>query len=161
MKAIQRREFLKAAGLGAAGVVAVAATGSVVELIFSATDRRVRFAANAAVPRPPLPAYATYALKGEIDLRARTGFMTTDLFAGAPGATSTIAFPGLSRQITVNAVRIGDDGTIYISGNTHWATAPLPGENSRIEFALDRANRTAEASFFGHPIEMQLVELKN
>jgi hypothetical protein len=158
MKPIQRREFLKVAGLGTAGAVAVGATGSLVELIFSAGERRVRFTATAGLPRPPLPAYASYVVKGEIDLRARTGVVTSDLFAGAPGATSARAFPGLSRQVKVSAVRVAGDGTIYISGDVTTPSDLFPGEDSRIQFALDRAHRTAEASFFGHPVEMQLVE---
>jgi hypothetical protein len=158
MKSIQRREFLKVAGAGAAAVVGTAATGSVVELLFSGGERRLRFTATVGLPRPPLPAYASYVVKGDVDLRARTGILTSDLFAGAPGAMSGRAFPGLSRQIQLNAVREAGDGTIYVSGDVQAPFDALPGENSRIQLALIRANGTAEASFFGHPVEMQLVE---
>jgi hypothetical protein len=158
MKSIQRREFLKVAGAGTAAVVAAAAGGSVVELILSGGQRRIQFTATAGLPRQPLPAYASYVIKGEVDLRARTGVVTSDLFAGAPGATSSLIFPGMARTISVTSVREGGDGTIDISGAAETPSSLLPGEDSKVRIVLDRANRVAEASFFGRPVVMQLVE---
>ena len=158
MKPVERRQFLKMAGAGAAAVAVGAVTGSVVELIVAGSERRLRFTATAGLPRAPLPAYASYVLNGEIDLRARTGAITSNLFAGAPGATSALTFPGVSRRIGVTAIREGNDGTLFVSGVVDRSSDILPGEDSKVEFALVRANGTAEASFFGHPVEMQLVE---
>lgn len=158
MKPMERRQFLKMAGAGAAAVAAGAVTGSVVELIVAGSERRIRFTATAGLPRPPLPAYASYILDGEIDLRTRTGVISSILYAGPPGATSALTLPGMSRRIGVTAIREGNDGTLFVSGVVDRSSDILPGENSNVEFALVRANRTAEARFFGHPVEMHLVE---
>jgi hypothetical protein len=154
---MERRQFLKVAGAGAAAVVAAAALPPVVELILSGNERRLRFTATAGVPRAPLPVYATYVLKGEIDLDRRTGAITSDLLAGSSGSSSALSIPGLSRAISVSAVR-EDQGIIEVTGVTDGQPHLLAGEDANIRLILDRPHGVAEASFFGHPLTMQLVE---
>lgn len=157
MKPMERRQFLKVAGAGAAAVVAAAAIPPVVELILSNGERRLRFRATAGVPRAPLPAYATYVLTGEIDLDRRKGAITSDLLAGSSASAGALSIPGLSRTISVTAVR-EDRGIIEVTGMTEGRPQLLPGEDAKIRLILDRPHGVAEASFFGHPLTMQLVE---
>jgi len=153
MKTMDRRDFLKMAGAGAA-VVAGAAMPVAGFFAWNGKDI-LRFRAVAGMPKAPLPTYASYVIEGQVDIRARTGQLAKSLYAGAPEAMSGIVFPGTSRTIRVtNVQRTG--GTLLISGEITEPATLLKGEVPSFSILVDRANGVAQADFLGSKVLMRL-----
>lgn len=154
MKKIDRRDFLKMAG---AGSVAVAAGAAVpVAGYFGWTKRgTLRFRAVTGMPKAPLPAYASYVIEGQVDLRARTGLLAKSIHAGAPDAMSGVVFPGTARSMRVTDVK--ESGTIVmISGEIIERSGLLKGERPNFNIEIDRSIGVAHADFLGHKVVMRL-----
>jgi hypothetical protein len=153
MSRINRRRFLALAGAG----TAAAAAGTVSGVVAATTTGRdvLTFRASAALPAAPLAAYATYVLEGHVDLAAGTGMLTRSVLAGAPGATSAVALPGLSRMARVTAVR-EVAGVLTITGLVHDRSQLNRGETPELTVRLDRGAGVALASFNGSPVRLRL-----
>ena len=154
MKTMDRRDFLKMAGVGAAAVgaaVVVPAGG-----FFAWTKKDVlRFRAVTGMPKAPLPAYASYVIEGQVDLKARTGQLAKSIHAGAPAAMSGVVFPGTARSLRVTDVRESGDN-LYITGEIVDRSTLLQGESSVLKIAIDRSAGVAQAEFLGSAVTMRL-----
>ncbi len=152
MTVVDRRKFLQIAGTASAA----AAVGLPVAGSMSWTGAStLRFQAVTGLPKAPLPNYASYVITGGVDLAARTGSVTTALYAGAPGAMSTIQFPGLTRKVRVTAVTT-DGGILRISGRVTGNSALRPGESRIVELLIDREAGTVRANFLGDEVMLNL-----
>jgi len=149
MKHLDRRNFLKLAGAGTAVAAAALLPGT--GLLTWVTGDILKFRAVAGLPKKPLPAYASLVIEGKVDLGARTGWVTQSLLAGAPGATSNIAFPGTTRAIQVTNVRRSHD-TVEITGVVEAAETLAKNQSRDVTILIDQAQRTARAGFFGHEL---------
>ncbi len=149
MKQVDRRNFLKLAGAGTAVAVAALVPGT--GLLTWVTGDIVKFRAVAGLPKKPLPAYASLVIEGKVDLNARSGWVTQSLLAGAPGATSNIAFPGTTRAIRVTNVRRSHDA-VEITGVVDATETLRRNESPNMTIVINRAERTAHAGFFGHQV---------
>jgi TAT (twin-arginine translocation) pathway signal sequence len=156
MKTIDRRDFLKMAGAGAAVVAAGAAMP--VAGFFGWTGKdQLRFRAVTGVPRAPWPTYASYVIEGKVDLRARTGQLAKSIHAGAPEAMSGIVFPGTARSVRVTDVR--RRGTsVVIEGELVERSQLLKGESPTFNVQIDQATGLAHADLFGSVVTLRLDE---
>jgi len=154
MKTMDRRDFLKMAGMSAAVVgaaVAVPAGG-----FFAWTKKDVlRFRAVTGMPKAPLPAYASYVIEGQVDLKARTGQLAKSIHAGSPEAMSGVVFPGTLRSVRVTDVR-QSGSRILITGEMADRAALLQGENPILKIEVDRSSGLAQADFLGSPVTLKL-----
>ena len=154
MKTMDRRDFLKMAGAGAAvaGAAAVIPAGG----FFAWTKKDVmRFRAVAGMPKAPLPAYASYVIEGQVDLKARTGQLAKSIHAGAPDAMSGVVFPGTARSLRVTDVR-QSGSSIVITGELADRSTLLSGESPFLKIAIDRAAGVAQADFLGTSVTMKV-----
>jgi hypothetical protein len=152
MTPVDRRKFLQIAGTASAA----AAVGLPIAGSMSWTEANaLRFQAVTGLPKAPLPAYASYVITGGVDLAARTGSVTTAVYAGAPGAMSEIQFPGLTRKIRITAVTTSG-GILRINGRVSGAAALRPGESRNVGFLIDREAGTVRANFLGDEVMLQL-----
>jgi len=153
MKTMDRRDFLKMAGAGAA-VVAGAAMPVAGFFAWNGKDI-LRFRAVAGMPKAPLPTYASYVVEGQVDIRARTGQLAKSLYAGAPEAMSGIVFPGTARAVRVTDVqKVG--GNLLISGEIAKPATLLKGESSAFSILIDRSAGMAQADFLGSKVLLRL-----
>ena len=149
MKQVDRRNFLKLAGVGTAVAAAALLPGT--GLLSWVTGDVLKFRAVIGLPKKPLPAYASLVIEGNVDLDTRTGLITRSLIAGAPGATSNIAFPGTTRSIQVTDVRRSHD-TVEIIGLADSTETLAKGESREVTISINRSMGTATAAFFGHEV---------
>jgi hypothetical protein len=154
MKTMDRRDFLKMAGAGAAVVGAAVAIPAGGFFAWSKKDV-LRFRAVTGMPKAPLPAYASYVIEGQVDLKARTGQLAKSIHAGAPDAMSGVVFPGTARSLRVTDVRESGDH-VLITGEIADRSTLLQGENSVLKIAIDRSAGIAEADFLGSTVTMRL-----
>jgi len=161
MKGINRRRFLQLAGTGSLAAVTAGATSAVPVLPtapkLTATSKQgsFTFRAVAGLPSKPLPSYASYVLEGHVDLRSRSGVMMKTVFAGHPGAMSTVALPGLSRIIRITDVQeLG--GTFRILGVVDDRSQLQHGESRSFDLLIDPAQGLARTSSLGSPVLLQL-----
>lgn len=154
MKSMDRRDFLKMAG---AGVVAVGAGVAIPAGGFFAWTKKdvLRFRAVTGMPKAPLPAYASYVIEGQVDLKARTGQLAKSIHAGAPEAMSGVVFPGTARSLRVTDVNQAGD-SIVITGEIADRSTLLKGESAVLKIAVDRSTGVARADFLGSQVTMKL-----
>jgi TAT (twin-arginine translocation) pathway signal sequence len=156
MKTIDRRDFLKMAGAGAAVVAAGAAMP--VAGFFGWTGKdQLRFRAVTGVPRAPWPTYASYVIEGRVDLRARTGQLAKSIHAGAPDAMSGIVFPGTARSVRVTDVQ-KTGSSVVIRGELVEKSQLLKGEAPTFNLQIDQATGLAQADLFGSTVTLRLDE---
>jgi hypothetical protein len=154
MKTMDRRDFLKIAGVGTAALAAGAAVP--VAGFFGWTGKNVlRFRAVTGMPKAPLPAYASYVIEGQVDIRARTGSLAKSLHAGAPDAMSGVVFPGTARSIRVTDIQ-ESGGELRIYGQIAQTADLLKGESSSFSMLVDRSTGIAKADFLGTSVLMRL-----
>lgn len=160
MKGMNRRRFLQVAGASSVAVAAgtaatIPALTSASRLTASSKQGTYTFRAVAGLPSKGMPAYSSYVIEGHVNLTTRTGAMTKTLFAGAPGATSTIALPGLSRIIRITDVQaLGS--TFRLQGVVDDRSLLQRGESPNFELLIDPAQKQAKTSYLGTEIIMQL-----
>ena len=156
MNTIDRRDFLKMAGAGAAVVAAGAAMP--VAGFFGWTGKDVlRFRAVTGMPRSPWPAYASYVVEGQVNLRLRTGQLAKSIHAGAPDAMSGIVFPGTARSIHVTDVRTSGSRT-RIVGELASKIGLLDGESPAFDIEIDQSTGLGHADFLGSKVVLRLDE---
>lgn len=154
MKKIDRRDFLKMAGVGT--VVATAAVAVPVGGFFAWTKKDVlRFRAVTGMPKSPFPAYASYVIEGQVNLTSRTGQLAKSIHAGAPDAVSGVVFPGTSRSVRVTDVQQSAN-TVYIQGVLEDTSTLLRGESPDFKIEIDRASGVAKADFLGSAVVMRV-----
>ena len=155
MDKISRRDFLKIVGGGS-----VALAGGAMLANFGLPGQVAKdaltFRAVAGLPSMPLPSYATYVVEGGVNLATKTGVVTRTVFAGAPDATSNLAFPGLTRNLRITDVSsLG--GVVRITAEMADPSVLLNGETSTATITIDRSSGTARTDFLGREIELQLA----
>src|SRR5258708_871311 len=115
MNKLNRRTFLTMAGAGSVAAVGLVIPASGLSDGLTRNNDTLTFRAVGEVPSQPMPAYASYAIEGHVNLTARSGVVTKTLFAGGRGNMSTIALPGLSRIIRITDVQ-KQAGSYQLSG---------------------------------------------
>jgi hypothetical protein len=154
MSKLDRKGFLKAAGLGS--IAAAGAAGVPFARQSAGRSKGMTFRATAGLPKAPLPGYATHVVEGSIDLTHGNGLITTRVLAGAPETTSTIGLPGLSRLIRVT--RVTQDGPrVRLNGVIEDRSQLVRGESPDVEVLIDRDLGKVRAPFLGRPTELQLT----
>jgi hypothetical protein len=156
MKTIDRRDFLKMAGAGAA-VVAAGAAMPVAGFFGWTGKNQLRFRAVTGMPRAPWPTYASYVIEGNVDLRNRTGQLAKSIHAGAPDAMSGIVFPGTARSVRVTDVR-RSGASVMIQGDLVEKSMLLQGESPTFQLQIDQATGLAHADLFGSKVTLRLDE---
>lgn len=163
MDKINRRKFLTLVGVGS-GAVAAGAMLSGAMLsgagLFGGpsggkSSGTLSFRAVAGLPGGALPSYASYVVQGNVNVAARSGVVTRAVYAGYPGAMSTIALPGLSQVVRVTDVREAD-GTVDITGVIDDASQLRPREDPVVRLRVDRSRGAAWTRFLGQPVELRL-----
>ncbi len=161
MKGINRRQFLQLAGAGSLAAATAGATAAIPvlptapRLTPTSKQGTFTFRAVASLPSKPLPSYASYVLEGHVDLRTHSGIMMKTVFAGHPGAMSTVALPGLSRIIRITDVQeLG--GTFHILGVVDDRSQLQRGESRSFDLLIDPAQGLARTSSLGSPMLLQL-----
>jgi len=154
MKRIERRTFLKLVGLSG-GLAAAAALPSASALV-AGSRSSVAIHAEAGMPAKPLPSMATHVLEGWVDPKAGTGKLTSTIFAGQPGATSNIAFPGLTRVISVTGVQAAGD-QLRIAGMVSDRSQLTPTESPIVSIVIDHIAGIATARLRGNDVTLRLV----
>jgi hypothetical protein len=150
---MDRRTFLKAAGIGSVGATATVALGTGDSAARPASA--LSFRASTGLPALPLPAWATQVIEGHLDTTAGTGVLTSRLMAGHPGDPSEVALPGLSRVLRVTgAHRTGHQ--VQIDAVIDDRSQLRPGESPRVRIVLDQVTKVVHAPFNGQPITLQL-----
>lgn len=175
MDPIDRRKFLKFVGMGSGIAIAgTVASNGVLSLLGKAggggatapngalsargnvgSGDAMQFRAIVGLPALPLPAYASYVLEGSVNPVTRSGVLSRTVFAGAPGAMSNIALPGLSQTIRVTDVRPARDG-LRIQGVIANRSQVSPGETQTVEILVDRLRGIVRAPFFGSTVTLGL-----
>ncbi len=160
---INRRGFLKLAGLGGAA----AATAGGLRLSGGSTnggggaagvagsDKVVRFRAVGALPKPPLPSYASQIVEGTVDVAGQSGVITSQFFAG-PDAPGAYALPGFGRSIRVTSV-VESGPTLHVKGVIEDRAQLQPGESQQVTVRLERARGVALVNVHGRDVELALV----
>jgi len=108
------------------------------------------------MPAKPLPSMATHVLEGWVDPKAGTGKLTSTIFAGQPGATSNIAFPGLTRLISVTGVQTSGD-QLRIAGIVSDRSQLTPTESPIVSIVIDHIAGIATARLRGNDVTLRLV----
>jgi hypothetical protein len=107
------------------------------------------------MPTKPLPSYASFVIEGHVNLTTNSGVVMKTVFAGAPGAMSTVALPGLSRIIRITKVEdLG--GTFRLQGVVDDRSQLQRGELSTVDLLIDPTQRFVSTSSFGSEIVLQL-----
>jgi hypothetical protein len=151
--AIDRRAFLKTAGIGSVAATATLTMGASGSM--AGTVSQLNFRATAGLPALPLPAWATQVVEGRIDTAAGTGLLISRLLAGHPGDPSEVALPGLSRVLRVTGVH-RDGRRIRVDAVTDDRSQLQPGESPLVQIVIDQVNKVVLAPFNGRPITLRL-----
>jgi hypothetical protein len=155
MTGMDRRTFLKVAGIGSMGLPAAAAAGPIAGS--KPRNSVVTFRASTGLPAKPLPAWATQVIEGSVDTATGTGLLTSRLVAGHPGDPSEIALPGLSRVLRVTTAH--QTGTqLQIDAIVDDRSQLRPGEDPHVRIVVDQLNKVVHAPFIGQPITLQLED---
>ena len=151
---MDRRQFIRRAATGTAAAAVVAAVPLSGFLRWMAAGK-LHFKAVAALPKNPLPTYATFVVEGDLDLDRRTGTVTKTLYAGSPEAMSKIIFPGTTRSISVTDLE-ESGSTIRIRGMVDETPVLGPREKREMWMTIDPQRKLAEADFLGTPLVLKL-----
>jgi hypothetical protein len=162
---VNRRGFLKLAGMGGAAVAAVggmrlagssAVAGRAARAKVAPTESAtLQFRAMGALPKAPLPSYATQVVEGNVDIARQSGVLASTFFAGA-GGVSAMALPGLSRSIRVTGVD-SSGSMVRITGVVDDRSQLQPGESPIVHVNVDRKTGVAVANVHGRDVELALV----
>ena len=160
MEKINRRKFLTLVGVGSGAVAGGAMlSGAGLGLLGGRGGDKpsgtFSFRAVSGLPGGALPSYASYVVQGNVDVAARSGVVARAVYAGYPGAMSTIALPGLSQVVRVTDVREAE-GAVDITGVIDDRSQLRPGEDAVVQIRVDRSRGAAWTRFLGQPVELRL-----
>jgi len=108
------------------------------------------------MPAKPQPSMATHVLEGWVDPKAGTGQLTSTIFAGQPGATSNIAYPGLTRLISVTGVQTSGD-ELLIAGVISDRSQLLPMESPLVSIVINQMAGIATGKLRGNDVTLRLA----
>ena len=140
--------------VGLSGGIAAAVTLPASALMFRSRSSVV-IRAEAGMPAKPLPGMATHVLEGWVDPKTGTGNLTSTIYAGQPGATSNIAYPGLTRLISVTEVQTSGD-QLRIAGVVSDRSQLLPMESPFVTIVINQIDGTATATLRGNNVTLRL-----
>ena len=152
--ALDRRAFLKVAGLGSASAAGFAAMPLLTRV--QSESNELTFRAATGLPRVPLPSYATHIVEGSVDTSNGSGLITSRVLAGHPGDTSSIGLPGLARVIRVTAADTRGQ-QLRLRGVIEDRSQLRHDESSTVEIVVDKKRGVVHAPFLGRQIELQLA----
>ena len=160
MEKINRRKFLTLVGVGSGAVAGGAMlSGAGLGLLGGPSGDKsggtFSFRAVSGLPGGALPSYASYVVQGNVNVAARSGVVARAVYAGYPGAMSTIALPGLSQVVRVTDVREAE-GAVDITGVIDDRSQLRPGEDAVVQVRVDRSRGAAWTRFLGQPVELRL-----
>ena len=158
MEKINRRKFLTLVGVGSgavAGGAMLSGVGLLGGLSGDKSSGTFSFRAVSGLPGGALPSYASYVVQGNVNVAARSGVVARAVYAGYPGAMSTIALPGLSQVVRVTDVREAE-GAVDITGVIDDRSQLRPGEDAVVQVRVDRSRGAAWTRFLGQPVELRL-----
>ena len=153
MPEMNRRGFLKLAGMGTAA--AAGAAIPTVEMLFGGHAGTIAIRAVGGVPSEPLPSYASYVLDGYVDPTQKTGTLTRTVLAGHPEGMSEIVLPGLSRTIKITDVRRAGS-VMYLRGVIVDRSQLGPGESPDVKIQIDRGGGVVWAWSGANEIKLAL-----
>src|SRR5712691_3944654 len=153
MDQLDRKDFLKAAGVGSVAAAGIAGIPLARQLAHQA-PATIGFRATAGLPQPPLPSYATHIVEGTIDPAHGTGLITSRVLAGNPDATSAIGLPGLARVIRITAIDQRGE-KLRLRGLIEDRSQLRRGESPKIEILLDQKRGIIQAPFLGQTKELK------
>ncbi|TMK98338.1 MAG: hypothetical protein E6G34_11905 [Actinobacteria bacterium] len=151
MDALDRRSFLKIAGVGSA-----AAAFPLASRLGEQTGG-FSFRATGGLPEAPLPSYATQIVEGHVDVAKGSGLVTSRVLAGHPDETSLVGIPGLGRMIRVTAVD-SEDRRLRLRGVMEDRSQLRRGESPAVEIVVDRRRGVVHAPFLGRQRELRLAK---
>jgi hypothetical protein len=154
MKPIDRRTFIKLAGLGSAAAAVANLPAAVVQSVKG--SGRLAFKASAGLPAKPLPAYATQVVEGTVDLNRGIGVVTSQVFAGHAEGVSNIALPGLSRVIRITDAH-QQGATTHLTGVIDDRSSLSRGESGHVEILVDRARGLVMVPLAGSQVTLNLL----
>ena len=156
MSTLSRRNFLALTGTG---IVAVAVGGIAVvrQLTGNGQGYLLNFQAVAGLPAKPLPSYASYVIRGQVNSSNGTGTITKYVYAGSPEKITTI--PLWTRSVHVTGVR-QQGSAWHITGVRDNQAQLQKGEDISFDLLLDTSHSLAQSTFFGSPIQLQLQQFK-
>jgi len=160
MENMNRRKFLTLVGVGSGAVAGGAMlSGAGLGLLGGRSGDKssgtFSFRAVSGLPGGALPSYASYVVQGNVNVAARSGVVARAVYAGYPGAMSTIALPGLSQIVRVTDVREAE-GAVDITGVIDDRSQLRPGEDAVVQIRVDRSRGAAWTRFLGQPVELRL-----
>jgi len=154
MKPIDRRTFIKLAGLGSAAAAVATLPAAAVQSFKG--NGRLTFKATAGLPAMPLPAYATQVVEGTVDLNRGVGVVTSQVFAGHAEGVSNIALPGLSRVIRITGAH-QEGATTHLTGVVDDRSSLVRGESGQVEILVDRARGVVMVPLAGSQVTLNLL----
>jgi len=158
MEKMNRRKFLTLVGVGS-GAVAAGAMLSGPGLFGGpsggTSSGTFSFRAVTGLPGGALPSYASYVVEGNVNVAARSGIVARSVYAGYPGAMTTIALPGFTQVARVTDVREAEGG-FEITGVIDDASQLRPGEDPVVKVQLDRSRGLARTRFLGRDVGLKI-----
>ncbi|HWG65516.1 MAG TPA: twin-arginine translocation signal domain-containing protein [Streptosporangiaceae bacterium] len=147
-RGLGRREFLKAAGGGAAaaGLTGVlTSTAAATPDKASHTNHKTTLTLRAAteLPEKPLHSHFTHAIEGSVDLATGSGLITTRVLAGPPPMQG-MALPGLTRVIRVTQAR-SEGQVVRLQGHIEDRATLRPGQSPNVQVTVDLGRRLVHA----------------
>ncbi len=159
MDQLDRKSFLKAAGVGSAAAAGIAGIPLAQHFAHQA-PKELTFRAVTGLPQTPLPSYATQIVEGSVDLTRGSGLVTSRVLAGHPDGTSPIGLPGLARVIRITAIDTQGRGeTLRLSGLIEDRSQLRRGESPNVEILIDHKRELLQAPFLGRQIELKLTKI--
>lgn len=154
MNTFGRRHFLTLLG---AGVVAVAGGTTLIvrQLAANGQGNTLNFQAITRLPASPLPSYASYVIGGQVNRNNNSGSITKNVFAGSPEARTDIAL--LTRVVRVTSVQ-QQGSAWHITGIVDPQTQLQAGEETTFAIQLDTSRNLAQSTFFGSPIQLNVLK---
>ena len=156
MSSMDRRKFLGVVGAGTAAISTAALPTAAAAAASAKGPARLAFRAEAALPGPPWPAYATATAEGQVDLQSGTGFVALRMLAGQPGNQAGIALPGTARLIRItSAATVGS--RVHLHGVVEDRSTLTNGESARKTLILDQANKQLRTMIAGTDMYLTLL----
>lgn len=157
MDTLSRRRFLLLTGTGVVVAAAGGITLAVRQFTGSSQGNTLDFQAVTGLPSKPLPSYASYVIRGQVNTSNGTGTVTKYVYAGSPEKITSI--PLLTRTVRVTGVSQQGHGW-HITGVVDNPAQLQQGEDTSFDLLLDSSRSSAHSTFFGSSIQLQLQQYR-